>query len=870
MKWALLGAVAMALDIGWASPGAGQSVPDAITYQGKLSDATGATVPDGTYQIRFRLYDHKTESGTHLIWTSPEQSVSTTGGVFTTRLGPLTPAELSRQELWLEVTIGADAPLPRVQLLSVPYAINNWSLTGNSGTTAGANFLGTNDDEPVEIRVNGARVLRMEPNAVSPVLIGGHSANWVTAGAAGATVAGGGAEASANRATDDYAVVSGGSNNRAGDDAGATSDAQYATVGGGSGNTAAGRGTVVSGGESNFATGNDAVVAGGVWNSAAHNYASVGGGLQNYVTAQYGTVAGGHVNRVEDQLGFVGGGQSNLSAGYAGAITGGWDNSAEGQYSAVGGGYGNSAGSDFSSVTGGQYNTASGLGAAVVGGSYNAAAGDNSVASGRRAKVGATHDGSFLFADQTESDFASAAANEFAVRATGGVRLVSSTGGLGVPASGLALLAGSNTVDAIGTQNLEFHVGGYHALRLQPIGDRPNIIGGFSGNSVTAGVSAAVISGGGSTGLTNRVTDSFGTVVGGVNNQAGNNNADTSDSQHASVGGGSGNTAGALGATVAGGAANSAAASYATVSGGQSNSASRTHCSVGGGYSNSAEGDYAVAAGGRENRSSSAYTSIGGGYLNTASAAYGTVAGGYSNDAAANGGSISGGHSNSVLGEDAAIGGGYQNSADGAYAVVPGGYVNRAGGKSSFAAGSRANATHDGAFVWGDTSAADIASAAANQFIVRASGGIWFGTTSLPSVPAGRFINTSTGAYLSAGGTWTNSCDSALKTGMSLVDPKQILHKLAGMPIATWSYRAEDSGTRHIGPTAQDFRAAFGMGSDDKTIATLDADGVALAAIQGLYGIVQQREAENAELRARVVALERLVLSRTKGVGETR
>jgi hypothetical protein len=53
----------------------------------------------------------------------------------------------------------------------------------------------------------------------------------------------------------------------------------------------------------------------------------------------------------------------------------------------------------------------------------------------------------------------------------------------------------------------------------------------------------------------------------------------------------------------------------------------------------------------------------------------------------------------------------------------------------------------------------------------------------------------------------------------------------------------------HIGPTAQDFHAAFGLGSDDETIGTVDADGVALAAIQGL-------DQDNQDLKARVAELE--------------
>jgi beta-xylosidase len=61
---------------------------------------------------------------------------------------------------------------------------------------------------------------------------------------------------------------------------------------------------------------------------------------------------------------------------------------------------------------------------------------------------------------------------------------------------------------------------------------------------------------------------------------------------------------------------------------------------------------------------------------------------------------------------------------------------------------------------------------------------------------------------------------------------------------------------RHLGPVAQDFHAAFGLGSDDRHIATVDADGVALAAIQGLNRKV---EAENTALKQEIAELKRLV-----------
>ncbi|MEA3336764.1 MAG: hypothetical protein U9R25_12690 [Chloroflexota bacterium] len=70
--------------------------------------------------------------------------------------------------------------------------VNAWSLTGNTGTTSGTHFLGTSDNQALELCVNNQRVLRLEPDVDSPNLIGGHSGNSVAADIIGATIGGGG------------------------------------------------------------------------------------------------------------------------------------------------------------------------------------------------------------------------------------------------------------------------------------------------------------------------------------------------------------------------------------------------------------------------------------------------------------------------------------------------------------------------------------------------------------------------------------------------------------------------------------------------------------------------------------------------------
>jgi hypothetical protein len=130
---------------------------------------------------------------------------------------------------------------------------NSWSLTGNTGTNPGTHFLGTTDNRALELKVQGNRALRLEPNATSPNLFGGHSSNGASTGVYGATVGGGGSSNNANRVTDDFGTISGGRHNTAG---------RRGSVGGGSTNTASGTYSTVPGGASNTAQGDYSFAAG--------------------------------------------------------------------------------------------------------------------------------------------------------------------------------------------------------------------------------------------------------------------------------------------------------------------------------------------------------------------------------------------------------------------------------------------------------------------------------------------------------------------------------------------------------------------------------------------------------------------------------
>jgi hypothetical protein len=116
-------------------------------------------------------------------------------------------------------------------------------------------------------------------------------------------------------------------------------------------------------------------------------------------------------------------------------------------------------------------------------------------------------------------------------------------------------------------------------------------------------------------------------------------------------------------------------------------------------------------------------------------------------------------------------------------------------------------------------------------------------------------ISTSTGAYLSNAGIWTNTSDVNRKHLFRSLSGEDVLTRLRSLPIQTWSYRVEDSSVRHLGPTAQDFRAAFGLGSDDKVIGTVDADGVALAGVQALDRRTTQQQADLTAARAEIEKL---------------
>src|ERR1043165_8152949 len=161
-----------------------------------------------------------------------------------------------------------------------------------------------------------------------------------------------------------------------------------------------------------------------------------------------------------------------------------------------------------------------------------------------------------------------------------------------------------------------------------------------------------------------------------------------------------------------------------------------------------------------------------------------------------------------------------------------------ASGAASVALGYHAHTNaRQGSFVFADRSSVDTLRAGVNHSANwRVSGGFRIFTASNLSTgvtiqsgsvtsnwgQSNAVISTSTGALLSTAGVWTNSSDVNRKRNFLQIDGEDVLSRLRRVPITTWSYKVDSDSVRHLGPMAQDFRAAFGLGNDDVTIGTVD------------------------------------------------
>jgi hypothetical protein len=263
---------------------------------------------------------------------------------------------------------------------------------------------------------------------------------------------------------------------------------------------------------------------------------------------------------------------------------------------------------------------------------------------------------------------------------------------------------------------------------------------------------------------------------------------------------------------------------------------------IAGGQGNTAVGRYSAISGGTSNTTTAGgeYSAIGGGSNNYTSGFLSTIGGGNFNNASGNYATIGGGHLNTTFSaESPVVSGGEANSASGNFATVPGGRSNTASAAYSFAAGHRAKATTQGSFIWADSQEFDFGPSVGNFFGVRATGGVGLTVAINPTTGAvSQFCNLLPGTP-----SWQCTSDRNAKENFAAVDGSEILRHLVAMPISTWNFKGADPAIRSLGPTAQDFYAAFGLGNDDKVIATSNLASVGLAAIQGLHQLLQEQAA---------------------------
>jgi hypothetical protein len=487
----------------------------AFTYQGCLDE--GSNPVNGIFELKFSLYDNSA-GGVRVADPQTNTQVVVRNGLFTTTLD-VGASAFAGAQLWLELEVrtnggGAFTPLsPRQRLTAAPYAVwaaaadsicglvpgtglagtygnavnlNNpanmfsgnggaltnvnaaalgglgasgfWQLGGNLGTAAGVNSLGTLDNQPLEIKVNDVRVLRLEPKASgSPNIIGGAASNTVGAGVSGSTIGGGGAPTlmESNAIASDFSTIAGGSGNIV------YSNAPFAAIGGG-------RMNQVFQNRYRLGSGNrNSVIGGGSFNAVWVANSTISGGLQNRIGASGsqdrddsgGTIGGGVRNLInyENAYSTIGGGVDNLVDGSYANIAGGngnairWVGSSEGHsigggarnqirsglgFSTISGGYTNSiSGGAYSVIGGGRSNLVSGSHSVIPGG-FNNEATDYAFAAGRRAK--AIHTGAFVWGDSTDADVSSTAPDQFVIRASGGV-------GIGTPSPTAALHVAGDT-----------------------------------------------------------------------------------------------------------------------------------------------------------------------------------------------------------------------------------------------------------------------------------------------------------------------------------------------------------------------------------------------------------------------------------------
>lgn len=371
----LVGALMITVSPCWAV------IPHLINYQGMLTDDAGIPINE-PHDLTFNIYDAPTNGNT--LWTETRNGVQVENGLFNIVLGetnPIPDSVFDEPERFLGIKVGTDPELsPRIQLTSVGYAYRASVADSAMVVTPGSGSNWT-VNESVLYTNNYWGIARGD---AGNVLYGDSAHSMVNLGVACTTGTFG--------QNYFYSTVSGGYGNLA--------TGYFSTVGGGSCNRARGGNSVVSGGgkcgaDSNSAQGSWSIIGAGYGNITSGTATVVMGGLLNIASGPYSTISGGTNNEASGPLSTVCGGEGNKARGYRSVVSGGGGSYVADSNAAIG---------DWSVVPGGKGN--------IAGGNY-------SLAAGRRAK--ALHHGCFVWADNTDADFTSTGANQFLIRASGGV-----------------------------------------------------------------------------------------------------------------------------------------------------------------------------------------------------------------------------------------------------------------------------------------------------------------------------------------------------------------------------------------------------------------------------------------------------------------
>ncbi len=582
--------------------------------------------------------------------------------------------------------------------------------------------------------------------------------------------------------------------------------------------------------------------------SASAASATIGGGYKNHISASFSTIAGGQLDTTHATFSVIGGGNGNYidANSYSASISGGSNNKVtNGFFATLSGGYNNEINADHGGVSGGQLN--------VVDAKYGFIGG------GYQNKIWTGSDSGFIGGGK---------ANYIAAFSRAGV--IGGGSGNAISAQYASLVGGrQNYVEG----DYGFVGGGqnnrviYNSFYSNIVGGKDNFVDAAEYSTIGGGFKNFMdlsffssISGGYKNFM--GATTNYGVIAGGDSNrvEAGIANAISGGRKNRVIG--STNEA----STIGGGMQNLIEKKYSVIAGGLNNWSRGDYSSVLGGNTNEAGGDYSSVLGGAGNSTQNDYSTVLGGRLNEAWGSYSAAAGYKAKILHA---------SNFVYADFRGSGSEFKSRQNNQVLlrVASGGLITDEDTSTTIRAQWHVRSSGSTPQIMVDQVSNDFARIRFNSNLATANHWDLAGSTStgtfnifrngtgniltLSPTDATNLMMMSNGARLTIGGTWTNTSDRNVKDQITQIDENNVLDKLAALPISQWHYKNEAETVQHIGPMAQDFKAVFGLGDSDKSITTIDADGINMAAIKALYKKVLALETQNQQLAAEIKALKK-------------